>query len=90
MEVELNRGPSRLPRPADVDDAAVPAALTTGRDSSHTRASQARVKIAAIKADKRIGERERTTQLAAVEQRGIRDSRHVQRGPRCRMPTVSS
>ena len=30
-------------------------------------------KVAAIKADKRISERERTTQLAVVEQRGIWD-----------------
>jgi hypothetical protein len=88
--VKLNRDPSRLPRLSAIDDAAVPAALTTARDASHTLASEARFKITAMKADKRISERERTTQLAAVEQRGTRDLIHVQRGPRCRMPAVSS
>jgi hypothetical protein len=50
-----------LPRLADVDDAAVPAALTTARDALYTLASEAGAKIAAIKADKRTNERERTT-----------------------------
>jgi hypothetical protein len=61
MEVELNRDPIRLPRLVDVNDAAVPAAFTTARDASHTLGSEARAKVAAIKADKRISERERTT-----------------------------
>jgi hypothetical protein len=40
--------------------------LTTARDALHTLASEARAKVAAIKADKRISKRERTTQLAVA------------------------
>jgi hypothetical protein len=42
MQLELNRDPSRLLRLADVDDAAVPAALTTERSVAHARIRGAR------------------------------------------------
>jgi hypothetical protein len=66
MEVELNREAIRLPRLSDVDDAAIPEALTTAHKALRVLATEAVARVAAIHKDTRISESERAAQLAKV------------------------
>jgi hypothetical protein len=66
MEVTLDTSPVKLPRLTDVADAAVPSALTDAHKALATLANEAVAHVTAIKANKRISESERTSQLAAV------------------------